>query len=87
METDGVPEGAKRMVVGHLRPQPDGYGGVVEGLDGSAGADVYAKTLEAAQANLRARAVELGWSPPYRWDGPDAAGVYRLTAIDTRPIP
>lgn len=75
----------KRQTVGHLRPQPDGFTGVVEGLDGSGGADVYAATLEAAQANLRARAIELGWSPPFRWEGPDDSGAYTLIATDSRP--
>jgi len=76
----------QRIQAGHVRPFPEGrYGGVVHGLGGSSGAEVEGPTLELAQANAvaRARAKELNWSPPYRWDGPDDAGAYALIASDT----
>ena len=72
-----------RVQIGHIRPQPNGFGGVVNGPSSSGGVDVQAPTIDAAQDAAVAAAKDLGWSPPYRWDGPDEAGAYELIASDT----
>ena len=77
-----------RLQAGHLREKGTGWTGAVEGLGGSAGDNIEAPTREVAQAALLAAAKNLGWSPPYRWDGPDADGVVVLIATDsTAPEP
>lgn len=65
---------------GYLRPQPEGYGGLIYSPAGPDSADVGGPTLEAAKESARATAVNLGWGPPYRWQGPDEADVHSFYA-------
>ena len=69
---------------GLVRPQADGWRGTVD-VARAPGAQVVvaAPTLQAAQAAARGAAAENGWSPPFRWKGPDVQDVYELWANNT----
>ncbi len=72
----------KLEIAGVLRPQPGGCGGTVYGLGGTAGANVEGPTVSSAQTAASVAAKNLGWSPPYRWEGPFEDDTYILRAVD-----
>jgi len=69
------------MEIGHLRQQgPSRFGGTLKSPGAGPGADFDGPTVREAQMAAISVAEKLGWRTPFRWDGPDEAGGYLVSA-------